>query len=998
MKKVTNILFAILLPYLCLGQLNIGGIPQTLAKNIDEESIVSVELQQLDMDEVDKEDIRNYENGKAPRFGVKRLVDIDFLESVKVKNFENGDRLTRIKIHSDKALTLNFLFDHYWLAPGAKLYIFRPDGKQVLGGFTSLNNKGSSSTDKRGFGTSLLQGDEAIMEFYEPASVKGESILNLQYVVHGYRMVANHFDEDGTGAFGASGDCQVNINCPEGDNWQTQKRGVALILVNGNVWCSGTLLNNVEGDCTPYFLTANHCTVDFGTAGTNLDFTSFLWGYESAGCNNGVNITAPCTNGAVIRANGAHTDFSLLELDENPVDAGINVVFNGWSRNAPGTGGALIHHPSGDIMKIGTIEVDFQVGTNGNPNPPPQPGNYWFINDWAATANGHSVPEGGSSGAGVFNNQGLLIAQHRRSSNQNCNNPNSEFGWFGRFDVSWNAINDPARSIQPWLDPNNTGTMTLASSQCIDCDTLVDFHFEHENEVEDTVFHICEDVYIDGAATDNTGTFFMDIWRVNGDGTVSWLSAQDPDSGLTSGWKYGSPDWVNVTETFVNDINHPVTFQAGVTYEVKIAISHPDCGWVSLTKRFTYTEGQMSSQFDIVDYNCHDGVFDVTVTAQDPAPNQWWRVYETDTQGATSDANTIGPVTGNQGGITTTFANLDPTKFYYIKHGVWTNNCPWQETRTPLTPDCCDEFNTADFSLGVDFDYNFWVGNYNGYEDLGATHEWYVLSSLNETGGPYTLVFSTTTTGGSNFPLFTNAQFGVYYTVVHKVVSYCGEICYVQVQYQEEGEALATENSAVAAEIDCSLIDEILNPKCEAPTNLQFDCRTATMSWLGDPSLTYVVEVTWDDPSCRSCEGTRPRVMRWETQGTSFSLPYIDGSGCFSWRVGTKCEDEIEWSASECVDCYTRPQEPTDVRTEAKISPNPNDGNMNIEISGADKTNFTIKVYRFDGILIKSFDANRIENKLTTISWNGKSVLTPGIYFFVITTDTEIITKKVIIK
>jgi len=550
--------------------------------------------------------------------------------------------------------------------------------------------------------------------------------------------------------------------------------------------------------------------------------------------------------------------------------------------------------------------------------------------------------------------------------------------------------------------PGNVIRNHLANADClegcIDCSTLVDFHFEHENEVEDTVFHICEDVYIDGAATDNTGTFFMDIWRVNGDGTVSWLSAQDPDSGLTSGWKYGSPDWVNVTETFVNDINHPVTFQAGVTYEVKIAISHPDCGWVSLTKRFTYTEGQMSSQFDIVDYNCHDGVFDVTVTAQDPAPNQWWRVYETDTQGATSDANTIGPVTGNQGGITTTFANLDPTKFYYIKHGVWTNNCPWQETRTPLTPDCCDEFNTADFSLGVDFDYNFWVGNYNGYEDLGATHEWYVLSSLNETGGPYTLVFSTTTSGGSNFPLFTNAQFGVYYTVVHKVVSYCGEICYVQVQYQEEGEALATENSAVAAEIDCSLIDEILNPECEAPTNLQFDCRTATMSWLGDPSLTYVVEVTWDDPSCRSCEGNRPRVMRWETQGTSFSLPYIDGSGCFSWRVGTKCEDEIEWSASECVDCYTRPQEPTDVRTEAKISPNPNDGNMNIEISGADKTNFTIKVYRFDGILIKSFDANRIENKLTTISWNGKSVLTPGIYFFVITTDTEIITKKVIIK
>lgn len=187
---------------------------------------------------------------------------------------------------------------------------------------------------------------------------------------------------------------------------------------------------------------------------------------------------------------------------------------------------------------------------------------------------------------------------------------------------------------------------------------------------------------------------------------------------------------------------------------------------------------------------------------------------------------------------------------------------------------------------------------------------------------------------------------------------------------------------------------------CVAPTNLQFDCRRASMSWTGDPSLTYVVEVTWDDPNCRSCEGTRPTAMRWEVQGTSFALPYIDRSGCFSWRVGTKCEDGIEWSASECVDCYTRPQEPTTgtVKTSAKISPNPNDGNMNILISGEDKTNFTVKVYRFDGILLKTFNNNRIENNVTTISWNGKSVLTPGMYFFVITTDTETITKKVIIE
>ena len=707
--------------------------------------------------------------------------------------------------------------------------------------------------------------------------------------------------------------------------------------------------------------------------------------------------------------------------------------------------------------------------------------------------------------------------------------------------ISYNGFTNVLQAQANNLTPCQTYTITLAIADVGDDrldsgvfiqqgtfssdNSIVDFHFEHENGTIDTEFNLCEDVFLDGTATSNTGSFFMDIWRVNADGSLSWLSAQDPN-----GWAQGSPDLVNVTETFVNDANNPVTFQAGVTYEVKIAVSDPNCGWVEETRRFTYTEGQMSSAFDIVDYDCHDGVFDVTVTAEDSAPNQWWRVYETSVAGSTSGADTIGPVTGIQGGTTTTFTNLDPTKFYYIKHGVWTNNCPWQETRIPLTPNCCDEFDSADFSLGLDFDYDFQIGNYNGYDDLGATHEWYVLSSPNETGGPYTPEFSTTTTGGADFELFTGAQFGVYYTIVHKVISYCGEICYAQVQYQKEAETLRTENSAVAAEIDCclvfdfwpngpgepeeftaafdigidpqsgtiqtfvpntypnnssiehewtlfsssnetggpftlvdestgvnysystaqdglyyflfhkvksdcgevcfaqticrncgeadiagscelcgvidcSLIDEIKESICDAPTSLVYSCKTATLNWEDIPNAEgYIVEIIWDDPTCcKSSQSNSPQ--QWSVTESKFQLPYINVSGCFSWKIGVKCKEDIVWSDKKCSSCFTKPHEPSphepgpsDVKTVAKISPNPNDGNMNIEISGKDKTDFTVSVYRFDGTLIKTFDKNRIETGSITINWNGKSVLTQGMYFFVITTDTETITKKVMVE
>lgn len=233
------------------------------------------------------------------------------------------------------------------------------------------------------------------------------------------------------------------------------------------------------------------------------------------------------------------------------------------------------------------------------------------------------------------------------------------------------AINDP---ICGWVDRIHTFIYTEEEIN-------VGFHFEHENGSEDTIFDICEDVFLDGSETLNTSNYFMDIWTVDSNGVEHWIS--------NNGWTQGQPNLVNVSEVFRNNTTHPVVFQAGVTYRVKLAINDPVCGWQSVIHDFTYVEVGISSLFDIVDYNCHDGVYDVTVTTQDSFPSQWWRVYETSVEGQTGDNVTVGPSSGIQSGTTTTFFNLDPNKFYYVKHGVWTANCPWQETRIPLDRDCC---------------------------------------------------------------------------------------------------------------------------------------------------------------------------------------------------------------------------------------------------------------------------------------------------------------------
>lgn len=117
----------------------------------------------------------------------------------------------------------------------------------------------------------------------------------------------------------------------------------------------------------------------------------------------GLNKSSPIysTSGAVVVANNANTDFALLQLTEDPKDRiGVTPYYLGWDRSGtPGTGGVGIHHPRGDIKKIATYTItppnsdcldDFIAG-NFYSNE-----NFWRIN-WASTANGHSVTEGGMS-------------------------------------------------------------------------------------------------------------------------------------------------------------------------------------------------------------------------------------------------------------------------------------------------------------------------------------------------------------------------------------------------------------------------------------------------------------------------------------------------------------------------------------------------------------------------------------------------------------------------
>jgi hypothetical protein len=113
--------------------------------------------------------------------------------------------------------------------------------------------------------------------------------------------------------------------------------------------CTGGLLNTTTGSFAPYLLTANHC-FDNQAAASSLEA---VWQYWRPSCNG---IEPPPFNfqttlGSDLLATGFTSDFTLVELDEDPPDGSL---FFGWTTaDVTGNDGTILyrlHHPNGRPM------------------------------------------------------------------------------------------------------------------------------------------------------------------------------------------------------------------------------------------------------------------------------------------------------------------------------------------------------------------------------------------------------------------------------------------------------------------------------------------------------------------------------------------------------------------------------------------------------------------------------------------------------------------------
>lgn len=419
-----------------LAQIGSGTAPYSFTHLLNEPIIINT-MPFVNTSSVVAEDALITDKQKPYRFGIEIPVNISMTNCGSWQTLPNGDRIWQIAIYCKNAVSINLLYSHWYLPKGAKLHLYTPNYQQLLGAFTSANNLPGGK-----FATSLLKGETTILEYYEPANVSGQGIIQIEKVIHGYRGIVNANKN-----FGESGACNININCPEGTEWENEKRSVAQIIEGGLRACSGAMINNVRADCTPYFLTADHCLSNL------VEQWIFMFNYESPSCENLDGPTDQTITGCTLISHNTPSDFTLVQLSAPP-PPDYNVYYAGWSaeQTAPSKS-VCIHHPSGDIKKISfDDEACTQSAWNGTPN------SHWQIIDW-----NKGTTEPGSSGAPLFNENHLIIGQ-LSGGNAACNN-NSEDN-FGKVAMSWEFGNNATKRLKDWLDPDNTGTLTLNGLNC----------------------------------------------------------------------------------------------------------------------------------------------------------------------------------------------------------------------------------------------------------------------------------------------------------------------------------------------------------------------------------------------------------------------------------------------------------------------------------------------------------------------------------------------------
>lgn len=459
------------------AQISFGGTPLSFSQSKALPEITNVEVD-LNVEKLKAANLVSRQESNTPPCIAKAIpASYDMENSGTWTQLDNGGEMWQLRLKAKDALAIILSYDDFYIPESGELFIYSADKTHVLGAYTSATHPKTGA-----FSTEMVAGDDIILEYISQVNHRQSqnnsdfdnipviSIDKIGYVFDNVVIKRFPASSNVNTEIGESSSCMININCAEGDDWQTEKKGVCqmtMYISNGSGgpgWyvCSGDVINNTAQDLTPYVISAFHCYE--GATAQDLAQWQFTFGYESPGCEDVTPVETHTITGCYLRVVSpidGGSDGLLVELaEEIPVE--WDVYYNGWDRRNIVTegGGVGIHHPAGDIKKISTFET-YSEGTwpgevIGASNA------HWNL-QFIETTNGHSVTEGGSSGSSLFNSNHLIIGT-LTGGNSSCSY-SSGSNYYGKLWYHWDQYgSDASTQMKTWLDPLDLGVETLAGT------------------------------------------------------------------------------------------------------------------------------------------------------------------------------------------------------------------------------------------------------------------------------------------------------------------------------------------------------------------------------------------------------------------------------------------------------------------------------------------------------------------------------------------------------
>ncbi|MDE0959501.1 MAG: hypothetical protein OSB09_01845 [Planctomycetota bacterium] len=421
--------------------LSLVGFGPTLASaDISLKDVPVVEVPALELEALNLEDIDRDRAGMAPRYAVPQPVDIRPSTHGQWSKLDDQTAVWRLRARCKNAISMNFGFSR-WLVPvEGQMNLYNIDRTHRARPFTV-----DDIQDSGVLWTPAIAGNDVVIEITCALEDRWliDQEVELASINPGYRGFHEFFGVPSSTNTGPSmsGSCNVDVVCPQSAGWENEIDCVGVISTGGSLFCTGFMVNNTAQDGTPFFMTADHCGVTGGNAGSLVVY----WNYENSTCRApgsgasggpGNGTLNQFSSGAIYRSGSSTSDYTLVELTSPPNPA-YGVSFCGWNAStSQPTSAAGIHHPNVEEKRISFENQAPTLSTN-----------YVTVNDWDL-----GTTEPGSSGSPLFDQDHRVIGQLCCGAAACGNNFSDDYGRFSR---SWGL------GLGAWLDSAGTGQLTI---------------------------------------------------------------------------------------------------------------------------------------------------------------------------------------------------------------------------------------------------------------------------------------------------------------------------------------------------------------------------------------------------------------------------------------------------------------------------------------------------------------------------------------------------------